>query len=73
MNHLEEQKYLNKLGKRLKELRTEKGLTQSQCGVDDRTIRRIENDGEIFNPSYLTLVEIANGMGTSLNELLNFD
>ena len=73
MNHLEEQEYLNKLGNRLKQLRTEKGLTQSECGVDDRTIRRIENNGEIFNPSYLLLAEIAKGMKIPLNELLNFD
>jgi len=71
MNHLEEQEYLNKLGRRLKQLRKEKGLTQSDCGVDDRTIRRIENDGEIFNPSYLTLIEISNGMNISLSELLD--
>lgn len=73
MNHLEEQEYLNKLGNRLKQLRTEKGLTQSECGVDDRTIRRIENNGEIFNPSYLLLVEIAKGLGISIKEFLNFD
>ena len=73
MNHLEEQEYLNKLGNRLKQLRNEKGLTQSECGVDDRTIRRIENSGEIFNPSYLLLVEIAKGIGVPLKEFLNFD
>lgn len=73
MNHLEEQEYLNKLGNRLKQLRTEKGLTQSECGVDDRTIRRIENNGEIFNPSYLLLVEIAKGLGVSLKEFLDFE
>ena len=72
MNHLEEKEHLIKLGARLKQLRKEKGLTQSQCGVDDRTIRRIENTREIFNPSYLTLVEISIGMDVPLNELLNF-
>lgn len=70
MTHLEEQKYLDKLGKRLKQLRLEKGLKQSECGIDDRTIRRIENSGEIYNPSYLTLIEISKGMDISLNELL---
>lgn len=70
MNQEEELKYLNKLGKRLKQLRKEKGLTQSDCGVDDRTIRRIESPTEVFNPSYLTLIEIANGMGISLNDLI---
>jgi transcriptional regulator with XRE-family HTH domain len=72
MNHLEEQKYLDQLGKRLKELRKEKGLTQSECGVDDRTIRRIENSGEVFNPSYLTLIEITNGMEISIKDLVEF-
>jgi len=73
MNHLEELEYLNKLGKRLKQLRKEKGLTQSECGVDDRTIRRIENNGEVFNPSYLTLIEIATGMNITLKELLDIE
>ncbi|NQX98997.1 MAG: helix-turn-helix transcriptional regulator [Flavobacteriales bacterium] len=73
MNHLEELEYLNKLGARLKELRLEKGLTQSDCGIDDRTIRRIENTGEIFNPSFLSLVEIAKGMDIPLIELLNLE
>lgn len=73
MNHLEEQEYLNKLGARLKELRLEKGLTQSDCGIDDRTIRRIENTGEIFNPSFLTLVEICKGMDILITELLDIN
>ncbi len=73
MNHLEEQEFLNKLGQRLKHLRTEKGLTQAECGIDERTIRRIENTGEIFNPSFLVLVEIAKGLDISLPELLNFN
>lgn len=47
-----------------------KKLTQAECGVDDRTIRRIESQDEVFNPSYLTLVEIANGMGIKLKDLL---
>lgn len=73
MNHLEEQEYLIKLGNRLKQLRAEKGLTQSECGVDDRTIRRIESKSELFNPSYLLLVEIAKGLNIPLDELLKFD
>jgi transcriptional regulator with XRE-family HTH domain len=72
MNHLEEQEYLIKLGNRLKQIRQEKGLTQSECGVDDRTIRRIENPREIFNPSFLVLVEISKGMEIPLAELLSF-
>jgi transcriptional regulator with XRE-family HTH domain len=73
MNHLEEQEYLNKLGARLKKIRLEKGLNQSDCGIDDRTIRRIENTGEIFNPSFLTLIEISKALDISLLELLNIE
>jgi transcriptional regulator with XRE-family HTH domain len=73
MHHSEEKKYLDKLANRLKQLRKEKGLSQSDCGVDDRTIRRIESKEEIYNPSYLTLIEIAKGLSVSLNELLDID
>jgi putative transcriptional regulator len=70
MNNKEELKYLNALSNNLKKIRTAKGLTQSNCGVDERTIRRIENEN--FNPSYLTLVQIAKALEISLAELLHF-
>ncbi len=69
MNHKEELKYLNALSGNIKKIRKAKKLTQADCGVDERTIRRIENEN--FNPSYLTLVQIADGIGVSLYELLN--
>jgi putative transcriptional regulator len=70
MNNKEEMKYLNALSSNLKRIRKAKGLTQGNCGVDERTIRRIENEN--FNPSYLTLVQIAKALEVSLAELLNF-
>ncbi len=72
MTHKEEIKYLKILGARLKQIRKEKGLTQGECGVDERTIRRIEGNAESFNPSFLTLVEIANGIGVEVSDLLDF-
>jgi transcriptional regulator with XRE-family HTH domain len=70
VNNKEEMKYLNILSSNLKKIRKAKGLTQANCGVDERTIRRIENEN--FNPSYLTLVQIAKALKVSLADLLNF-
>lgn len=67
MNHKEEIKYLNALSSNLKKIRKAKKLTQADCGVDERTIRRIENEN--FNPSYLTLIQIALSIGIRLEEL----
>lgn len=67
MNHKEEIKYLNALSGNLKKIRKAKKFTQADCGVDERTIRRIENEN--FNPSYLTLIQIALSMGIRLEEL----
>ncbi len=72
MTSKEEIKYLKALGSNLKRIRKEKGLTQAECGVDERTIRRIEGAVENFNPSFLTLVEISKGIGVDVSELLKF-
>lgn len=66
----QDSKYLKLLASRIKKLRIEQGLKQYDLGVDERTIRRIENDN--FNPSYLTLVKISETMGVSISELLDF-
>ena len=71
MNNKEQLKYLKNLSKNIKKIRKEKGLTQADCNVDERTIRRIEN--ESFNPSLLTLLQIATGLDVTLIELLNFE
>lgn len=71
MNNKEQLKYLKNLSKNIKKIRKEKGFTQADCNVDERTIRRIEN--ESFNPSFLTLLQISEGLGVTLIELLNFE
>ncbi|MGB3948550.1 MAG: helix-turn-helix transcriptional regulator [Bacteroidia bacterium] len=71
MNSKEQLKYLKNLSKNIKKIRKEKGLTQADCNVDERTIRRIENEN--FNPSLLTLIQIAKGLDVTLTELLNMD
>ena len=70
MDAKEELKYLKNLSKNIKKIRKEKGLTQADCGIDERTMRRIENEN--FNPSYLTLVQVAKGLDVTIFELLDF-
>ena len=65
-----EANYLKLLASRIKKLRINKGLKQYDFEVDERTIRRIENDN--FNPSYLTLIKISETLGISISELLDF-
>ena len=57
------------LANNLKRIRKKKGFTQSDCGVDERTVRRIENEN--FNPSYLTLLQIAEALEIPLAELID--
>ena len=62
------------LGKRIKELRKEKNLSQDQLselvGIDSRSISHIEN-GDTF-PSK-SLLEIAKALNVSLPELFEFE
>lgn len=67
-----ENEKLVKLGERIKQLREEKGMTQVQLaykiGKDQPSINRVEK-GKI-NPSYLYLLELAEGLEVSLEELV---
>jgi len=64
---------LQQLGAHVRNLRTKKSMTQvelaSKCGLDRNYIGMLER-GE-RNPSYLTLVKIAKGLGLSMSNLLN--
>lgn len=66
---------LVKLGNRIKELRTAKGLSQAKLGMkilkDQQSIHKLENAE--FNPTYLYLLEICEGLELSISELLNFE
>lgn len=66
-------KELIQLGKRIKQLRLEKGLSQAKLGLkigkDRQSIFKVEA-GE-FNPSYIYLLEICEGLEIDISELLN--
>ncbi|GGK35430.1 hypothetical protein GCM10007962_32290 [Yeosuana aromativorans] len=63
-----------KIGRRIVELRTKKGLNQSDlaraCGKDRQAIEKIEN-GKV-NPTIFSLYEISNALDISLQKLLDF-
>jgi putative transcriptional regulator len=60
------------IGKRIVELRTEKGWSQSDlaraCNKDRQAIEVLEN-GKV-NPTIFTLYEVAKGLDVSLSELM---
>lgn len=60
------------LGKRIRELRISKGLSQAKLGIriykDQQSIHKIETGK--FNPSYIYLLEICEGLEISIDELL---
>lgn len=63
---------LKKLGARIKELRKTKGMTQNELGnavnMDYQNISRLERGEK--NAVYLTLKEVAKGLGVPMSELL---
>lgn len=67
--------YISKLGRRIKKLRTEKGLTYTdvsvKCGIDEGNIRRLERGDT--NPTITTLLKIADGIGVKLSELIDIE
>lgn len=61
------------IGKKIKELRTQKGLTQEElgdrCELSKGFISQLEND--LTSPSIATLVDILQCLGTDLKEFFN--
>lgn len=74
MQNIKDDKFLLLLGKRIKELRIKKGLSQLELAVNMENhaeqIGRIERGKH--NVSICTLLQIADSLGVSLSELLNF-
>ncbi|MEL6559164.1 MAG: helix-turn-helix transcriptional regulator [Bacteroidota bacterium] len=68
----EEEKYFQKLGKRIKSLREQKGFDQKSfaffCEIGRTQLYMIENGKT--NPRLLTLMKIAEGLNISVDELL---
>ncbi|MBS1503978.1 MAG: helix-turn-helix transcriptional regulator [Bacteroidetes bacterium] len=62
---------LQQLGARIRAIRKEKGITQTDLAnkldKDQPTINKLETGK--FNPSYLFLTEIASGLGVTLRDI----
>lgn len=69
---MEKDALLKNLGKRVREMRMQKGLSQKQLAhsidKDQQSIQRLEAGN--VNPSYYYLHEIAAGLGSTVAELL---
>ena len=69
---MEKETKLIELGLKVKKIRKSKGMTQMELaheiGKDHPSINRLEKGK--FNPSYIYLLEIADGLGISITELL---
>lgn len=66
--------YLNSLGKRIKEIRIEKKISQTEvayrCGFDKSNYNTIEAGKR--NPTILSLLKISKALNIELSELLKF-
>lgn len=62
-------------GSHLKKLRLQKGLTQvevsSNMGKDQQSLQRIESG--LVSPSLYYLFELANALGVTVSELMDFE
>lgn len=71
---MKKEEFLKKLGKHIIKIRTQKGWSQSELArnfdKERQSIERLEN-GKI-NPSAYYLLQVADGLDISLNELLDF-
>ena len=74
---MEKSEILKKVGKRIKEVRLQKGISQAdlvgkmQGEIDPTNISRIESRRS--NPTVFTLFRIAEALGVPLNELMLID
>ena len=63
---------LKKLGEKIRKIRMDKGLSQTQLGYlvnkDQQSIQRLESGR--MNPSYFYLLEISIGLKVELKELI---
>jgi putative transcriptional regulator len=70
---MDKQDKLIQLGLKVKSIRVSKGFTQTELaniiGKDHPSINRLEK-GKI-NPSYIFLLEVAEGLGVSINEFFS--
>ena len=71
---MQKEAFLKKLGQRIKDIRAEKGLSQTElahkCGKDSQSLERVENGKT--NPSAYYLAELAKALKVPLKDLLDF-
>lgn len=71
---MKKQPYLNKLGKRIVELRLKKGWSQRdlayECGKEPQSIERVENGKS--NPTAYYLKELADALDVTVADFFNF-
>jgi transcriptional regulator with XRE-family HTH domain len=69
-----EKELLWKFGQRIKQLRAEKGFTQIALAnildIEKSNLSRLESGRK--NPKLTTLINLANALGVTYNELLDF-
>jgi putative transcriptional regulator len=69
---MEKQEFLENLGKNIKEIRKDKGISQSElawrCNKDKQSVERIENAK--INPSIFILSQLAKALEVPLSELV---
>ncbi|MDR6560826.1 MULTISPECIES: helix-turn-helix transcriptional regulator [Arcicella] len=69
---MKKEDFLNKLGVRIREIRKEKSITQTQLahsvGKDQQSIQRLEAGN--INPTLYYLFEISEGLGISLERII---
>ena len=71
MKLMDKSEELKLLGKRIREIRMSIGLSQAQLGLkifkDQQSIHKVESAQ--FNPSYIYLLEICEGLEISIEDL----
>lgn len=71
---MQKEALLKKLGERIREIRKEKGLSQTElahkCGKDSQSLERVENGKT--NPSAYYLYEVAKALKVPIKDLLDF-
>ncbi|WP_291274197.1 helix-turn-helix transcriptional regulator [Flavobacterium sp.] len=69
---MDKEQELQKFGKKIKDIRELKGLTQAQLAhkinKDRESIARLERGG--INPTYLYLMEVCEGLEITMEELM---
>ena len=71
---MQKQRFLNKLGQRIVELRLKKGWSQRdlayECVKEPQSIERVENGKS--NPTAFYLKELADALGVNVSDFFNF-